>query len=77
MARVTKTQIAAMQEIERSLTGTLIFGSGYGRFRVALRPLVHRHDGLLTYFRRDDGAEQFGLTDAGREVLAAVQGERT
>lgn len=73
-ATVTTTQLAAMREIERSISGRLIFGSGFGRYRVALRPLAIRL--LVGYSVLSDGQEEFSLTPAGRAILNRAEADR-
>lgn len=71
--KLTRTQRLAMEEIARSISGRLVFGAGFGRYRVALRPLATRPDYLISYFQRDNGDEEFGLTTAGRRAISAQE----
>lgn len=65
--RLTPTQIDAMKELERSITGKLVFGSGFGKYRVALRPLTKRQ--LINYNVLPNGAEEFSMSSKGLQAL--------
>lgn len=72
--RLTKTQITAMGEISRSISGRLIFGSGFGRYNVALRALLMRPTALVHRQVISD-VEHWSLTGAGlAALLRSIEG---
>jgi hypothetical protein len=72
--KLTRTQIDTLAEIERSLTGRLIFGTGFGYHRVSARSLTSplRNPPLVTRTVKGNGDEEFSLTPEGLQALVEM-----
>lgn len=68
--RITALQREALADLATYQPGIFVdFGYGLGRYRVALRGLVHRDSGLVAYKIEEGGREAFSITAAGRAAI--------